>query len=210
MTDYQKKKMIDLSLVIIGIILVGLFLRTQLSNPIIIEVDDAEQNTAAGDYVIGQLFEDEEETLLPEFADIKASEIRMDSEYIDILITLRGIPETLSLDSNPLKYSIFFDINKDGETRDDVIIIHEYIGASDSVVSIDGESQFETKIIQMDGEVETLLGAGEAVVDANILYIRIPNSSKLEIDEKTPFKVEVSTVQRDTIYEDKMPSNSGE
>lgn len=214
MTEYQKKKLIDLVLVVTGIVLVGLFLRTQLSNPIILEVDDIEaQETVAGDYVIGNLIEDEEDLSLPEYVDVRASEIRIGQDYIDILITLRGLPKTLPIESNALRYSVGFDVNRDGLTSDDVIITHEYSGESataNSAIAIDDETQFETKIIQMDEDIESILGAGEAVIDENILYIRIPNSSMLEIDEKTPFKVWVSNNQNDTINEDKMPSNSGE
>lgn len=214
MTEYQKKKLIDLVLVVTGIVLVGLFLRTQLSNPIILEVDETEsQEVLNGDYVVGESFEDEEELSLPEYVDIRSSEIRIDKDYIDILITLRGLPKSLPIESTALKYSVFFDVNQDGFTSDDVIITHEYLGESstaDSTIAIDDETQFDTKIIQMDDDIESILGAGEAVIDENILYIRIPNSSMLEIDEKTPFKVWVSNIQNDTIYEDKMPSNSGE
>jgi len=212
MTEYQKKKMIDLTLVIIGIVLVGLFLRTQLSNPIIIKTDE-ETNKPLGEYAVGSNLEDEEDVQLPDFIDLKATSILINPDYIDILITLRGIPETVPLNSNEYSWTVSFDVNGDGEAYDDVIITHELTKSANLAIleaSIDEEGVFETTIKQMDGDTESLLGAGESVVDGNTLYIRIPNSSKLEISEETPYHIAVNSIFDQVSYKDEMPMHSGE
>ena len=113
MTDFQKKKLIDLSFIIVGIILVGLFLKTQLSNPIIINVDETSESELNKAYLTGNHHEDLDDLNNVGVADLKSITVAMDDAYIDVVVALRELPEMLPIENNTYNWSIYFDVDGD-------------------------------------------------------------------------------------------------
>ncbi len=186
MTDYQKKKLIDLSLILVGIVLVGLFLRTQLKNPVIINVDSTEATTESS-YFTGGYAVDDQDPDLPVSMDIKTVEVKMDNSYIDIKIGFDEIPSALEGNVSKLDFEILFDVNQDDDKAGDIIVRHTYKG--------NGEFQgyagdmFESTLLRNSKEGEKILSAVTVAQVDNSLLIQVPYSSSLGIDSKTPVKV---------------------
>lgn len=201
MTEFQKKKLIDLSLIIVGIILVGLFLKTQLSNPIILNVDDTTENNT---YLVGNYHEDDENLDNSGVADIKSISVTMDNAYIDVVIELRELPETLSLQNNSYNWSIFFDVDSDETELDDIVIEHKNESSSSGLAAA-SEEPFATVIKRLSSDETEILGVGESAVEGNMLLLRIPNSNKLDIDENTPYKIILSHQIDQLTQQDEMP-----
>lgn len=207
MTDFQKKKLIDLSFIIVGIILVGLFLKTQLSNPIILNVDETKELDSNKTYLVGNHHEDDENPENAGVADIKSISVTMDSAYIDVVIALRELPEKLPIQTNEYNWSIYFDVNEDDSEKDDIIIEHKNVISSSQQVDSASASDalFTTTIARLKLEEIEILGLGESAVEENMLLIRIPNSSKLDINENTPYKIILSHQIDNEIQYDEMP-----
>lgn len=207
MTDFQKKKLIDLSFIIVGVILVGLFLKTQLSNPIILNVDETKELDSNKTYLVGNHHEDDENPENAGVADIKSISVTMDSAYIDVVIALRELPEKLPIQTNEYNWSIYFDVNEDDSEKDDIIIEHKnVISSSQQVDSASAtDALFTTTIARLKLEEIEILGLGESAVEENMLLIRIPNSSKLDINENTPYKIILSHQIDNEIQYDEMP-----
>ena len=201
MTEFQKKKLIDLSLIIVGIILVGLFLKTQLSNPIILNVDETTENKT---YLVGNYHEDDEKLENSGVADIKSISVTMDNAYIDVVIELRELPETLSLQNNSYNWSIFFDVDSDETELDDIVIEHKNESSSSDQAAASDEP-FATVIKRLRSDETEILGIGESAVEGNMLLLRIPNSNKLDIDENTPYKIILSHQIDQLTQQDEMP-----
>jgi len=205
MTDFQKKKLIDLSFIIVGIILVGLFLKTQLSNPIILNVDETTESDLNKTYLVGNHHEDAENLEIVGVADIKSISVAMDTDYIDVVIELRELPEMLPIDENQYNWSVYFDVDEDGTELDDIVIEHKN-EASSSDQAAASDEPFTTLIKRLKSDETETLGVGESAVEGNLLMIRIPNSKKLEINENTPYKI-IVTHQIDQITQrDEMPN----
>ncbi len=201
MTEFQKKKLIDLSFIVVGIILVGLFLKTQLSNPIILNVDETTENKT---YLVGNYHEDDENLENSGVADIKSISVTMDNAYIDVVIELRELPELLSLKDNSYNWSIFFDVDSDESEIDDIVIEHKN-EASSSGQAVASDEPFTTVIKRLKSDETETLGVGESAVEGNMLLLRIPNSNKLEINEKTPYKIILSHQIDQISQRDEMP-----
>lgn len=201
MTEFQKKKLIDLSFIVVGIILVGLFLKTQLSNPIILNVDETTENKT---YLVGNYHEDDENLENSGVADIKSISVTMDNAYIDVVIELRELPELLSLKDNSYNWSIFFDVDSDESEIDDIVIEHKN-EASSSGQAVASDEPFTTVIKRLKSDETEILGVGESAVEGNMLLLRIPNSNKLEINEKTPYKIILSHQIDQISQRDEMP-----
>jgi hypothetical protein len=202
MTDIQKKKLIDLGFIIVGIILVGLFLKTQLSNPILINVDEKSEDKP---YLVGSHHEDDEDLENSGVSDIKSISIAMDNAYIDVVIELREMPERHPLQNNTYNWSVFFDVDDDGTEIDDIVIEHKN-EASTSELAAASDDAFTTLIKRLKTDEIEILGVGESAVEGNMLLLRIPNSNKLKINENTPYKI-ILTHQMDQITQrDEMPN----
>jgi hypothetical protein len=202
MTDIQKKKLIDLGFIIVGIILVGLFLKTQLSNPILINVDEKSEDKP---YLVGSHHEDDEDLENSGVSDIKSISIAMDNAYIDVVIELREMPERLPLQNNTYNWSVFFDVDDDGTEIDDIVIEHKN-EASTSELAAASDDAFTTLIKRLKTDEIEILGVGESAVEGKMLLLRIPNSNKLKINENTPYKI-ILTHQMDQITQrDEMPN----
>ncbi|HSN65381.1 MAG TPA: hypothetical protein VLS94_02020 [Fusibacter sp.] len=201
MTEFQKKKLIDLSFIIVGIILVGLFLKTQLSNPIILNVDETAENKT---YLVGNYHEDDENLENSGVADIKSVSVTMDKAYIDVVIELRELPELISLQNNSYNWSIFFDVDSDETEVDDIVIEHKNEASSSDFAAVSDEP-FATVIKRLKLDETEILGVGESAVEGNMLLLRIPNSNKLEINDNTPFKIILSHQIDQISQRDEMP-----
>ncbi len=208
MTDFQKKKFIDLSLIAVGIVLVGLFLKTQLTNPIILNIDETTESNQSNVYLTGNHHADDEDLGNMGVADIKSISVTMDSAYIDMVIELRELPKMLQIQENSYNWSIYFDINGDDTELGDIVIAHKNDSSTSAVIDMAAASDeiFTTTIKRLNkGEIETL-GIGESAVEGNMLLIRIPNSKKLEINENTPYKVILSHQIDGLTQMDEMPN----
>ncbi len=207
MTDFQKKKLIDLSFILVGIVLVGLFLKTQLSNPIILNVDETKELDSNKTYLVGNHHEDEENLENVGVADIKSISVTMDTAYIDVIVALRELPEKLPIQTNVYNWSIYFDVNDDESEKEDIIIEHKnVISSSQQVDSASAsDSIFTTTIARLKPDEKEILGVGESAVEENMLLIRIPNSPKLDINENTPYKIILSHQIDNEIQHDEMP-----
>lgn len=201
MTEFQKKKLIDLSFIVVGIILVGLFLKTQLSNPIILNVDETIENKT---YLVGNYHEDDENLENKGVSDIKSISVTMDNAYIDVVVELRELPDLLSLKNNSYNWSIYFDIDSDETELDDIVIEHKN-EASPLDLAAASDEPFTTVIKRLKSDKTEILGVGESAVEGNMLLIRIPNSNKLEINDKTPYKIIVSHQLDNLTQRDEMP-----
>lgn len=201
MTEFQKKKLIDLSFIIVGIILVGLFLKTQLSNPIILNVDETPENKT---YLVGNYHEDDENLENFGVADIKSIAVTMDNAYIDVVIELRELPQMLSILNNSYNWSIFFDVDSDETEVDDIVIEHKN-EASSSDLAAASDEPFTTVIKRLKSDETEILGVGESAVEGNMLLLRIPNSNKLDINENTPYKIILSHQIDQVSQRDEMP-----
>ncbi len=207
MTDYQKKKFIDLGLIIIGIICVGLFLRTQLSHPIIFDYEETTEAEQMWTTLTGNYHEDDENPKNVGVADIKSLSVTMDLAYIDVVIELRELPEMLPMQENAYNWSIYFDVNADDTEKDDILIEHKnnvlLSRAMDHATAND--DVFTTTIKRLKKDEIEILGVGESAVDGNMLLIRVPNSKKLGINEKTRYKVILSHQIDNVMQRDEMP-----
>ncbi|GAB6108447.1 hypothetical protein [Fusibacter bizertensis] len=202
MTDYQKKKLIDLALILVGIVLVGLFLRTQLKDPIVIEVENPEPSTESS-YFIGGYTEDNQDPDLPVNMDIKTVEVKMDTAYIDIKIGFDDIPVTLEGDISQLKFEILFDVNKDDDKAGDIIVEHEYKG-SGAFNGYAGDL-FESRLLRNADEGETILSEVTVEQVDNALMIQVPYSPSLDIHSDTPVRVVFKGEYNQMSYTDIVP-----
>lgn len=202
MTDYQKKKLIDLVLILVGIIFVGMFLRTQLKDPIIIEVDSTkpqvERSYFTGGYVI-----DNQDSELPSNMDIQTVEVKMDTAYIDIKITFGQIPSELEGIISKLDLEILFDVNQDDDRLDDIIVKHVYKG-NGAFDGYTGDS-FESMLIKNEKDGEKVLSAVVVEQVDNTLLVQVPFTQKLGIDSETPVKVVFEGDYNQMYYEDIAP-----
>jgi len=199
MTEFQKKKLIDLSLIIVSIILVGLFLKTQLSNPIILNIDETTESEINKTYLVGSHHEDVENLDSIGVADLTSISVVMDSAYIDVVVALRELPVRLPTENNKYNWTIYFDVDGDNTEQGDILIEHK------NDLSSFQNTLFTTTIMRINAKETELLGLGESEVDGNLLLIRIPNSKMLEINENTPYKVIVSHQIDDVLQQDEMP-----
>lgn len=169
MTDYQKKKMIDLGLALFAVVLVGLFLRTQLKNPIMIDVGAPEIITTGG-YVNTWNYDGSDQ----EADAIKINQVSMtlDDAFLDVLITHDQMAQT-----EPVKWQIWFDSNTDDGVEGDVYI--------------DVDEALKVNISRMENGEAVLFGEGEATFDEGVLLVRMPNSRRLDIKEGTPYRIGV-------------------
>ena len=208
MTDFQKKKLIDLSFIIVGIILVGLFLKTQLSNPIIINVDETSESELNKAYLTGNHHEDLDDLNNVGVADLKSITVAMDDAYIDVVVALRELPEMLPIENNTYNWSIYFDVDGDGTELDDIVIEHKNEVSTTRVVEKASVSDalFTTTIARLKKDESEILGVGESAVEGNLLLIRIPNSKRLEINENTPYKITLSHLIESKTQTDEMPN----
>lgn len=202
MTDYQKKKLIDLALILVGITLVGLFLRTQLKDPIIIEVESTEPTTESS-YFTGGYAVDDQDLDLPVNMDIKTVEVKMDTAYIDIKIGFDDIPVTLEGDISKLKFEILFDVNKDDDKAGDIIVEHEYKG-NGAFNGYAGES-FESRLLRNSDDGETILSEVTVEQVDNALMIQVPYSPSLDIHSDTPVRVVFEGEYNQMSYTDIVP-----
>lgn len=211
MTDFQKKKLIDLSFIIVGIILVGLFLKTQLSNPIIINVDETSESELNKAYLTGNHHEDLDDLNNVGVADLKSITVAMDDAYIDVVVALRELPEMLPIENNTYNWSIYFDVDGDGTELDDIVIEHKNEVSTTRVVEKASVSDalFTTTIARLKKDESEILGVGESAVEGNLLLIRIPNSKRLEINENTPYKITLSHLIESKTQTDEMPNEIG-
>lgn len=169
MTDYQKKKLIDLVLALIAVVLVGLFLRTQLKDPIIIVSETPEVITEGG-YVNTWMYESNAEDSDERMIDRVS--VSMDEAFLDVTIT-----QSQKAQPEILKWQIWFDSNEDEAVEGDLLI------------SIDKALNVSLSRIENGEAVQ--FGEGEASLDEGVLLVRLPNSRRIDIVEETPFKIEV-------------------
>lgn len=211
MTDYQKKKFIDLGFLLVGIILVGLFLRSQLLNPKIIQ-EDTDQTTPVlsegQQYILTTPYSEESETGTLGFSDLIGVEFTQDVQYVDIIIKLSELPEVLDTRENMYQFQIYFDVDGDESEKDDVLVRvqSQTIETPEDWKTL--AETFDVTLLQLDGSKEDVLAQGEwSVVDEKLLF-RIPYSKKLGIDGKTPVRVTLNHTIQGEVNQDILPNNA--
>ncbi len=211
MTDYQKKKLIDLGFLLVGIILVGLFLRSQLLNPKIIQ-EDTDQTTPVlsegQQYILTTPYSEESETGTLGFSDLIGVEFTQDVQYVDIIIKLSELPEVLDTRENMYQFQIYFDVDGDDSEKDDVLVRvqSQTIETPEDWKTL--SETFDVTLLQLDGSKEDVLAKGEwSVVDEKLLF-RIPYSKKLGIDGKTPVRVTLKHTIQGEVNQDILPNNA--
>ena len=211
MTDYQKKKVIDLGFLLVGIILVGLFLRSQLLNPKIIQ-EDTDQTTPVlsegQQYILTTPYSEESETGTLGFSDLIGVEFTQDVQYVDIIIKLSELPEVLDTRENMYQFQIYFDVDGDDSEKDDVLVRvqSQTIETPEDWKTL--SETFDVTLLQLDGSKEDVLAKGEwSVVDEKLLF-RIPYSKKLGIDGKTPVRVTLNHTIQGEVNQDILPNNA--
>ena len=151
MTDYQKKKLIDLGFVLVGVVLVGLFLRTQLLNPKIIQVDSETMNPVLSEgkqYILVTPYTEESETGIDGFADVVGVSFTQDAQFVDLYLTMGELPEFLNLKEDRYSFSFYFDVNGDEADRDDVIIRFKSKANSNAKTFLTDPEAFEVSLVQ--------------------------------------------------------------
>ena len=211
MTDYQKKKLIDLGFLLVGIILVGLFLRSQLLNPKIIQ-EDTDQTTPVlsegQQYILTTPYSEESETGTLGFSDLIGVEFVQDAQCIDIYLKLSELPEVLETREDTYQFQIYFDVDGDDSEKNNVLVRvqSQTIETPEDWKTL--SETFDVTLLQLDGSKEDVLAKGEwSVVDEKLLF-RIPYSKKLGIDGKTPVRVTLKHTIQGEVNQDILPNNA--
>ena len=175
MTEYQKKKLIDLILVIIAIVIVGLFLRTQLINPIILDTETtSEQPLEVQD---GRIIVDQYATDLynTDAVSIQAINRSADEQYLDVQLVLNPFDE-----QNIADFGVEIEM-----ASDDVytIVVNSSGGKSLSeIITNVNEAYFENKAGEILSEISVAEGD-------HLIQIQVPNSKRLNLGAFMPLKV---------------------
>ena len=211
MTDYQKKKLIDLGFLLVGIILVGLFLRSQLLNPKIIQEDTDQTAPVLSDgqqYILTTPYSEESETGTLGFSDLIGVEFVQDAQFIDIYLKLSELPEVLETREDTYQFQIYFDVDGNDSEKDDVLVKVQSQPIDDPNAWKTISETFEVTLLQLDGSNEDFLAQGEwSVVDEKLL-LRIPYSKKLGIDGKTPVRVRLNHTVQGVFDQDVLPNKA--
>lgn len=211
MTDYQKKKLIDLGFLLVGIVLVGLFLRSQLLNPKIIQEDTAQTTPVLSEgqqYILKTPYSEESETGTLGFSDLIGLTFTQDAQFVDIYLKLGELPEVLETREDMYAFQIYFDVNGDDSEKDDVLVKFQSQPIDDSSAWKTLAETFEVTLLQLDGSNEDFLAQGEWSVVDDQLLIRIPYSKKLGLDGKTPVKVTLNHTVQGESYQDVLPKSA--
>lgn len=175
MTEYQKKKLIDLILVIIAIVIVGLFLRTQLINPIILETEttsEAPQAVIDGRIVTDQYTTDRYKT---DAIAIQAINRSGDEQYLDVQLVLNAFDE-----KNISDVGLVIEMASDDTYT---IVVNSSGGKTLSEIVANLNEAF---LKNSAGEVLSEISVAE---ENHSLQIQIPNSKRLNLDAIMPMKV---------------------
>ena len=211
MTDYQKKKLIDLGFLLVGIILVGLFLRSQLLNPKIIQEDTNKTTPVLSEgqqYILVTPYSEESETGTLGFSDLIGLTFTQDSQFVDIYLKLSALPEVLETRDDMYAFQVYFDVNGDDSEKDDVLVKVQSQPIDEPNAWKTIAETFDVTLLQLDGAKENFLAQGEWSVVEDQLLLRIPYSKKLGLDGKTPVKVTLNhTIQGDLI-QDYLPESA--
>lgn len=175
MTEYQKKKLIDLILVIIAIVIVGLFLRTQLINPIILDTESTSEQPLEvqdGRIIIDQYATDLYKT---DAISIQAINRSADEQYLDVQLVLNPFDE-----QNIADFGVEIEM-----ASDDVytIVVNSSGGKSLSeIITNVNEAYFENKAGEILSEISVAEGD-------HLIQIQVPNSKRLNLGAFMPLKV---------------------
>lgn len=175
MTEYQKKKLIDLILVIIAIVIVGLFLRTQLINPIILDTETTSEQPLEvqdGRIIIDQYATDLYKT---DAISIQAINRSADEQYLDVQLVLNPFDE-----QNIADFGVEIEM-----ASDDVytIVVNSSGGKSLSeIITNVNEAYFENKAGEILSEISVAEGD-------HLIQIQVPNSKRLNLGAFMPLKV---------------------
>lgn len=211
MTDYQKKKLIDLGFLLVGIVLVGLFLRSQLLNPKIIQEDTAQTTPVLSEgqqYILVTPYSEENETETLGFSDLIGLTFTQDAQFVDIYLKLSELPEVLETREDMYAFQIYFDVNGDDSEKDDVLVKFQSQPIDDPNAWKNLAETFEVTLLQLDGSSEDFLAQGEWSVVDDKLLLRIPYSKKLGLDGKTPVKVTLNHTVQGESYQDVLPKSA--
>jgi len=170
LTEYQKKKLVDLALLIVAALVVGFFLKTQLSDPIVLDISD--QLEAEGYGTGKQVFDH----LILDGIEIDSSELRIDSAFIEVHIKASSILDEAIWRDHAINWQISFDSDQNAQETGDVSVSIKQEGLTKDDLKV----SFQLKDWQ---------GTGEAGVDGKEIIIRIPNNEKLKIDSGTAYKL---------------------
>ena len=175
MTEYQKKKLIDLILVIIAIVIVGLFLRTQLINPIILDTETTSEQPLEvqdGRIIIDQYATDLYKT---DAISIQAINRSADEQYLDVQLVLNPFDE-----QNIADFGVEIEM-----ASDDVytVVVNSSVGKSLSeIITNLNEAYFENKAGEILSEISVAEGD-------HLIQIQVPNSKRLNLGAFMPLKV---------------------
>lgn len=211
MTDYQKKKLVDLGFLLVGIVLVGLFLRSQLLNPKIIQEDTAQTTPVLSEgqqYILVTPYSEENETGTLGFSDLIGLTFTQDAQFVDIYLKLSELPEVLETREDMYAFQIYFDVNGDDSEKDDVLVKFQSQPIDDPNAWKSLAETFEVMLLQLDGSSEDFLAQGEWSVVDDQLLLRIPYSKKLGLDGKTPVKVTLNHTVQGESYQDVLPKSA--
>lgn len=160
LTDYQKKKFIDLTLLIVAVVAVGFFLKTQLDHPVIIETE-----VAPSDYTVGKMtYENLEISSLT----VLSSILKTDASFCEMHLLLTNDQDVIK----EWAFDILYDVNGDQESDGDV------------TVAVRGNNGVYTAEITYDDKQ----GYGEVWFENQTLTIRIPNQLKYQITDETAYR----------------------
>ncbi|OJV66607.1 MAG: hypothetical protein BGO41_04060 [Clostridiales bacterium 38-18] len=175
MTEYQKKKLIDLILVIIAVVIVGFFLRTQLVNPIILDAETT--NEAPLEVNEGKIISDQYATELynAEALAIQLIERKSDEQYLDIQLTFKPLVDNAVAD---------FELKVEMESDDTYTILAKSTGGKSLTQIVD--NLVDADIQNHSGEILSELSVAE---NDNRVQIQVPNSKRLNLDAFMPMRV---------------------
>ncbi len=175
MTEYQKKKLIDLILVIIAVVIVGFFLRTQLVNPIILDAETT--NEAPLEVKEGKIISDQYATELfnAEALAIQLIERKSDEQYLDIQLTFKPLVDNAVAD---------FELKVEMESDDTYTILAKSTGGKSLTQIVD--NLVDADIQNHSGEILSELSVAE---NDNRVQIQVPNSKRLNLDAFMPMRV---------------------
>lgn len=175
MTEYQKKKLIDLILVIIAIVVVGLFLRTQLINPIILETETTNEEPLEvkdGSIITNQYSTDLYKT---DAISLQAINRIGDEQYLDVQLILNPFDE-----KNVTDFGVEIELVSDDLYT---IVVNSSGGKTLSeIISNVNEAFFKNSADEILSEISVAEGDHQ-------IHIQVPNSKRLNLEAFMPMMV---------------------
>ena len=160
LTDYQKKKFIDLTLLIVAVIAVGFFLKTQLDHPVIIENEEV-----TSEYTVGEMTYD---PLHISTLTVLSSVLKTDASFCEMHMLLSNDQDL----TEKWAFNILFDVDGSRESNGDV------------EVAVRGNNgMYSAEITYNDKR-----GVGEVWIENQILTIRIPNQQTYQMNDETAYR----------------------